>query len=169
MLSLEKAVTLWTRFAGKSKGRRPPPTAEKRQKPRGWEGKVIAVDLVGVFLCAREAAVHMIEGGRGGVIINISSISRAGNIGQTNYAAARRARNLSRPRASSPSAPLPRGRQKAGLLLLLCLREPLLQHRDKRLSCLPARAPALGALAFCGYGDRPGHQACHQDALIGAA
>jgi NAD(P)-dependent dehydrogenase (short-subunit alcohol dehydrogenase family) len=51
--------------------------------------KVIAVDLVGVFLCAREAAVHMIEGGCGGVIINISSISRAGNIGQTNYAAAK--------------------------------------------------------------------------------
>jgi 3-oxoacyl-[acyl-carrier protein] reductase len=51
--------------------------------------KVIAVDLVGVFLCARGAAVHMIQGGRGGVIINISSISRAGNIGQTNYAAAK--------------------------------------------------------------------------------
>jgi 3-oxoacyl-[acyl-carrier protein] reductase len=50
---------------------------------------VIAVDLVGVFLCGREAAVHMIGGGRGGVIINISSISRAGNIGQTNYAAAK--------------------------------------------------------------------------------
>jgi 3-oxoacyl-[acyl-carrier protein] reductase len=51
--------------------------------------KVIAVDLVGVFLCGREAAVHMIEGGRAGVIINVSSISRAGNIGQTNYAAAK--------------------------------------------------------------------------------
>ena len=51
--------------------------------------KVIAVDLRGVFLCAREAAVHMIESGRGGVIINISSISRAGNVGQTNYAAAK--------------------------------------------------------------------------------
>ena len=50
---------------------------------------VIAVDLVGVFLCGREAAVHMIEGGSGGVIINISSISRAGNIGQTNYSAAK--------------------------------------------------------------------------------
>jgi 3-oxoacyl-[acyl-carrier protein] reductase len=50
---------------------------------------VIAVDLRGVFLCGREAAVHMIEGGRGGVIINISSISRAGNIGQTNYSAAK--------------------------------------------------------------------------------
>jgi len=51
--------------------------------------KVMAVDLRAVFLCAREAAVHMVEGGRGGVIINISSISRAGNIGQTNYAAAK--------------------------------------------------------------------------------
>jgi len=50
---------------------------------------VISVDLVGVFLCGREAAVHMIEGGSGGVIINISSISRAGNIGQTNYSAAK--------------------------------------------------------------------------------
>jgi len=50
---------------------------------------VISVDLVGVFLCGREAAVHMIEGGCGGVIINISSISRAGNIGQTNYSAAK--------------------------------------------------------------------------------
>ena len=43
---------------------------------------MIAVDLRGVFLCAREAAVHMIESGRGGVIINISSISRAGNVGK---------------------------------------------------------------------------------------
>jgi 3-oxoacyl-[acyl-carrier protein] reductase len=51
--------------------------------------EVIAVDLRGVFLCGREAAVHMIEGGGGGVIINISSISRAGNIGQTNYSAAK--------------------------------------------------------------------------------
>ncbi|MGA8261474.1 MAG: SDR family oxidoreductase [Arenicellales bacterium] len=50
---------------------------------------VINVDLRGVFLCAREAAVKMIENGNGGVIINISSISRAGNIGQTNYSAAK--------------------------------------------------------------------------------
>lgn len=53
-----------------------------------WDA-VIKVDLRGVFLCAREAAVAMIESGRGGVIINISSISRAGNIGQSNYAAAK--------------------------------------------------------------------------------
>jgi 3-oxoacyl-[acyl-carrier protein] reductase len=51
--------------------------------------RVIAVDLRGVFLCGREATVQMVESGHGGVIINISSISRAGNIGQTNYAAAK--------------------------------------------------------------------------------
>jgi 3-oxoacyl-[acyl-carrier protein] reductase len=51
--------------------------------------KVIAVDLIGVFLCGREAALHMIEGQRGGVIINVSSISRYGNVGQTNYSAAK--------------------------------------------------------------------------------
>jgi len=51
--------------------------------------KVIAVDLRGVFLCAREAAQHMVESGRKGVIINISSICRAGNVGQTSYSAAK--------------------------------------------------------------------------------
>ncbi|HWM45647.1 MAG TPA: SDR family oxidoreductase [Xanthobacteraceae bacterium] len=51
--------------------------------------KVIAVDLIGVFLCGREAALHMIEGQRNGVIINVSSISRYGNVGQTNYSAAK--------------------------------------------------------------------------------
>jgi 3-oxoacyl-[acyl-carrier protein] reductase len=49
---------------------------------------VIDVNLVGVFLCAREAAVVM-AGNGGGVIINISSVSRAGNFGQTNYSAAK--------------------------------------------------------------------------------
>jgi 3-oxoacyl-[acyl-carrier protein] reductase len=50
---------------------------------------VIAVNLSGVFLCAREAAAQMIERGNGGVIVNISSISRAGNAGQSNYSAAK--------------------------------------------------------------------------------
>jgi 3-oxoacyl-[acyl-carrier protein] reductase len=50
---------------------------------------VLAVNLTGPFLCAREAAAHMIECGNGGVIVNISSISRCGNAGQTNYSAAK--------------------------------------------------------------------------------
>jgi 3-oxoacyl-[acyl-carrier protein] reductase len=50
---------------------------------------VIGVNLTGVFLCGREAAERMIRLGHGGVIINISSISRDGNYGQTNYSAAK--------------------------------------------------------------------------------
>lgn len=49
--------------------------------------KVIAVNLTGVFLCGREAAAQMIKHKVKGVLINISSISRAGNFGQTNYSA----------------------------------------------------------------------------------
>ncbi|MBI2380412.1 MAG: SDR family oxidoreductase [Gammaproteobacteria bacterium] len=53
-----------------------------------WQS-VIDVNLTGVFLCGREAATHMVRQGQGGCIINISSISRKGNIGQTNYTAAK--------------------------------------------------------------------------------
>jgi 3-oxoacyl-[acyl-carrier protein] reductase len=53
-----------------------------------WQA-VIDVNLTGVFLCGREAASHMITLGNGGVIVNISSISRAGNMGQSNYSAAK--------------------------------------------------------------------------------
>jgi 3-oxoacyl-[acyl-carrier protein] reductase len=45
------------------------------------------VNLTGVFLGGREAAARMVALGSGGVIISTSSISRAGNIGQSNYAA----------------------------------------------------------------------------------
>ncbi len=51
-----------------------------------WQA-VIDVNLTGVFLCGREAAERMIRLGNGGVIINISSISRHGNAGQSNYSA----------------------------------------------------------------------------------
>jgi len=53
-----------------------------------WQ-QVIDVNLTGVFLCGREAAASMIRHQAPGVIINLSSISRAGNFGQSNYAAAK--------------------------------------------------------------------------------
>lgn len=53
-----------------------------------WQ-QVIDVNLTGVFLCGREAATRMIEAGRQGVIVNISSVVRGGNVGQSNYAAAK--------------------------------------------------------------------------------
>lgn len=61
---------------------------ESRMTLAQWQA-VIDVNLTGVFLCGREAAERMITGGHPGVIINISSISRAGNAGQTNYSAAK--------------------------------------------------------------------------------
>lgn len=51
-----------------------------------WQA-VIDINLTGVFLCGREAAERMVRRGQGGVIINISSVSRYGNPGQTNYTA----------------------------------------------------------------------------------
>ncbi|MDH3841656.1 MAG: SDR family oxidoreductase [Chromatiales bacterium] len=53
-----------------------------------WQA-VIDVNLTGVFLCGREAAAMMIAKKTKGVIVNISSISRHGNMGQTNYSAAK--------------------------------------------------------------------------------
>jgi len=61
---------------------------EKRMSLAEWQA-VIDVNLTGVFLCGREAATRMIEKGVQGCIINISSISKAGNMGQSNYSAAK--------------------------------------------------------------------------------
>lgn len=53
-----------------------------------WQ-QVIDINLTGVFLCGREAAKSMVAADKQGVIVNISSISRHGNVGQSNYAAAK--------------------------------------------------------------------------------
>ena len=81
-----------------------------------WQS-VIDVNLTGVFLCGREAAQRMIEGGRKGCIINISSISRAGNMGQTNYTAAKAGVAAMAVDLGQGTGPLrhPRGRGGAGV------------------------------------------------------
>ena len=61
---------------------------QKRMSLGEWQA-VIDVNLTGVFLCGREAATKMIENQVPGCIINISSISKSGNAGQTNYSAAK--------------------------------------------------------------------------------
>ena len=53
-----------------------------------WQ-RVININLTGVFLFSREVAYHMVKHGVKGVIINISSISRCGNVGQVNYSASK--------------------------------------------------------------------------------
>jgi 3-oxoacyl-[acyl-carrier protein] reductase len=61
---------------------------EKKMSLEQWQS-VIDVNLTGVFLTGREAAVQMSESGKGGVIIPIASVAMHGNPGQTNYSAAK--------------------------------------------------------------------------------
>jgi len=67
---------------------------KETRKPKGklsleqWQA-VIDVNLTGVFLSGRECAYKMIELGNPGVIIPMSSVARHGNMGQTNYSAAK--------------------------------------------------------------------------------
>jgi 3-oxoacyl-[acyl-carrier protein] reductase len=60
----------------------------QRMSLEAWQ-QVIDVNLTAVFLCAREAATHMVRQGTGGVIVSLSSISRGGNVGQINYTASK--------------------------------------------------------------------------------
>ncbi|GGP71988.1 SDR family oxidoreductase [Saccharothrix coeruleofusca] len=54
-----------------------------------WRG-VLSVDLDGAFLCSQRAAKHMIEAGRGGRIINITSVhEHAPKVGAAPYCAAK--------------------------------------------------------------------------------
>ncbi len=61
----------------------------KKMSLDAWNA-VIAVDLTGPFLCTREFAASCIETGtQPAVVVNISSIARHGNVGQSNYSAAK--------------------------------------------------------------------------------
>ena len=55
-----------------------------------WQ-QVIDINLTGTFLCGRAAAQSMIRSGSRGLIVNVSSISRHGNRGQSNYSASKAA------------------------------------------------------------------------------
>lgn len=61
-----------------------------RKLPLAQWRKVLDVDLTGTFLMTREVAAHMVTSQTSpGVIVNIASISRHGNLAQSNYAAAK--------------------------------------------------------------------------------
>lgn len=61
---------------------------QSRMSLEAWNA-VINVNLTGVFLCGRAAVEQMVMAGNGGLIVNISSITAAGNMGQSNYSAAK--------------------------------------------------------------------------------
>jgi 3-oxoacyl-[acyl-carrier protein] reductase len=66
-----------------------------RRLPTAQWRKALDVNLTGQFLVAREVAASMLErriegdGGREGVIVNISSLARSGNTGQSVYGASK--------------------------------------------------------------------------------
>lgn len=63
--------------------------AIRKMSLKHWQ-QVLDVDLTGPFLCTREFAAKIVENDAGpAVVINISSISRHGNMGQGNYSAAK--------------------------------------------------------------------------------
>ena len=66
-------------------------TGEIRRMSREDWDSVIAINLTGACYMVQEVVAHMVENGQPGVIVNISSIARHGNRGQTNYVAAKAA------------------------------------------------------------------------------
>ncbi|MEM7435586.1 MAG: SDR family oxidoreductase [Myxococcota bacterium] len=62
--------------------------AIKRMSRENWDA-VIAINLTGAVMMVQEVVAHMVEQGDTGVIVNISSVARHGNRGQTNYTAAK--------------------------------------------------------------------------------
>ncbi|WP_175956062.1 SDR family NAD(P)-dependent oxidoreductase [Burkholderia sp. BCC0405] len=62
-----------------------------RKLPTAQWGSVLGINLTGPFLLAREFVAARLEAGAtsDGLIVNISSVSSAGNAGQSNYAAAK--------------------------------------------------------------------------------
>ncbi|HEX8904260.1 MAG TPA: SDR family oxidoreductase [Longimicrobiaceae bacterium] len=61
-----------------------------RRLPLAQWRKVLDVNLTGQFLVAREVAAVMLERREGeGVIVNLSSLARAGNVGQSGYGASK--------------------------------------------------------------------------------
>jgi 3-oxoacyl-[acyl-carrier protein] reductase len=65
-------------------------TGEIRKLSLDKWNAVIGVDLTGPFLCTREFACQIIESNTpASVVVNISSVARHGNVGQSNYSAAK--------------------------------------------------------------------------------
>jgi len=53
-----------------------------------WQA-VIDTNLTGTFLCLRDCAEAMVNGGWEGILVPISSVNKAGQVGQLNYSSAK--------------------------------------------------------------------------------
>lgn len=62
--------------------------AIKRMSREQWDS-VIAINLTGAVMMVQEVVAYMVEHDEKGVVVNISSVARHGNRGQTNYTSAK--------------------------------------------------------------------------------
>jgi 3-oxoacyl-[acyl-carrier protein] reductase len=67
---------------------KPEPGGAGKLPSAQWD-KVLEVNLKGPFLLARDFAARLIDARRSGLIVNLSSLARAGNPGQSSYAASK--------------------------------------------------------------------------------
>ena len=66
-------------------------TGEIKKMPKSDWDAVIGVNLTGATFMVRETVAKMAAGGEKGVIVNMSSVARHGNRGQSNYVSAKAA------------------------------------------------------------------------------
>ncbi len=67
-------------------------TASLMEVPASEWNRIFAINALGAFLCLKEAAAHMIDGARGGSIVNVASIAaKEGRMDFAPYAASKAA------------------------------------------------------------------------------
>jgi len=114
---------------------------------------VLEVDLTGPFLCTRALVAWMVETGTApGVIVNVSSVSRYGNMGQSNYSAAK-AGLVATTRVWAKE--LARYGIRVGALAPGFVRTPILdgmrpEMLEKLLATVPLRRPATPEEVYLG-------------------
>lgn len=117
-----------------------------RRLPTAQWRRVLDVNLTGQFLVAREVAAEMLERGEGeGVIVNLSSLARAGNAGQSAYAASKAALDAATRTWALELAP--RGIRVAGIAPGV-IQTPILDNISPE-----ARTALLAAIPVGRFGD----------------
>jgi 3-oxoacyl-[acyl-carrier protein] reductase len=117
-----------------------------RRLPTVQWRKVLDVNLTGQFLVAREVAAEMLERGEPeGVIVNLSSLARSGNGGQSGYAASKAA--LDAATRSWAVELAPHGIRVASIAPGV-IQTPLLEHVSEQ-----ARAELMAGIPLGRFGD----------------
>jgi 3-oxoacyl-[acyl-carrier protein] reductase len=117
-----------------------------RRLPTAQWRKVLDVNLTGQFLVAREVAAEMLERREPeGVIVNLSSLARAGNAGQSGYGASKAALESATRTWALELAP---HRIRVASIAPGVIQTPILEHVSEE-----ARAHLLEAIPLGRFGD----------------